>query len=306
LARDPGFATIEPVRTEAAANPLETVPTSADLRVVSAGPAPEPELLVVPRARVRWTAFRYRVRSESSRHRVAVSRSLKRLGAFHLDHALWAVPHRVGEPDPTGPTVASIRGAGGEAEAYEVVADHPDAADLDARLAAATDRLWDGFFNQVDRLTYAIEQGAAPASVADPLDELRFVHRHLTARDMLRRDAHARASHRLDVCIDLCRDLVPPDDPLFRPRAGRVALGPSQNWVTADDLAEYVVPVDDLPSVGWEQAFGEFERTIYQPAADRPVLHHGVFSLTCVPAEWPPIGARLLQRIQIFGASLDE
>src|SRR5690348_12613733 len=62
---------------------------------------------------VSWRVITYRLPAEPSRHRVAVWRELRRLGAVTLQQGTWAVPD--GEPFEASlsQVVASIKAAGG-------------------------------------------------------------------------------------------------------------------------------------------------------------------------------------------------
>src|SRR5690242_21328911 len=61
-----------------------------------------------------WRVITYRLPAEPSRHRVAVWRELRRLGAVALQQGTWAVPD--GEPFATGfaQVVEAIKAAGGQ------------------------------------------------------------------------------------------------------------------------------------------------------------------------------------------------
>src|SRR5689334_938273 len=63
---------------------------------------------------VSWRVITYRLPAEPSRHRVAVWRELRRLGAVALQQGAWAVP--AGEPFEAGfaQVVEAIKAAGGQ------------------------------------------------------------------------------------------------------------------------------------------------------------------------------------------------
>jgi DNA-binding transcriptional regulator PaaX len=79
-----------------------------------------------------WRVITYRLPPEPSRHRVAVWRELRRLGAVSLQQGAWAVPD--GEPFEAGfaQVVEEIKAAGGQPVVLAVADDQVSVAQLEA------------------------------------------------------------------------------------------------------------------------------------------------------------------------------
>jgi len=83
-----------------------------------------------------WRVITYRLPAEPSRHRVAVWRELRRLGAVALQQGTWAVPD--GEPFVTGfaQVVEAIKTAGGHPVVLAIANDDASAAQLEELFTA--------------------------------------------------------------------------------------------------------------------------------------------------------------------------
>lgn len=88
-----------------------------------------------------WRVITYRLPAEPSRHRVAVWRELRRLGAVALQQGTWAVPD--GEPFEVGFTqvVEAIKAAGGQPVVL-AVAEEASAAQLEELFTAQREAEW--------------------------------------------------------------------------------------------------------------------------------------------------------------------
>src|SRR5438034_9140696 len=89
-----------------------------------------------------WRVITYRLPPEPSRHRVAVWRELRRLGAVSLQQGAWAVPD--GEPFEAGfaQVVEVIRAAGGQPVVLAVADDQASAGQLEALFTAQREAEW--------------------------------------------------------------------------------------------------------------------------------------------------------------------
>src|SRR5215468_6288915 len=84
-----------------------------------------------PVSPVSWRVITYRLPAEPSRHRVAVWRELRRLGAVALQQGTWAIPD--GEPFDAGvaQVVDSITAAGGQPVVLTIADDEANATQLE-------------------------------------------------------------------------------------------------------------------------------------------------------------------------------
>lgn len=64
---------------------------------------------------MKWLLLCYTVPSDTSRHRVAVWRELRRVGAVSPQQAVWALPDQTGSRQALDQVKALVEGAGGEA-----------------------------------------------------------------------------------------------------------------------------------------------------------------------------------------------
>lgn len=67
---------------------------------------------------VDWLLLLYRLPVEPSRHRVAVWRHLRRLGAVHLEGGTWALPHNLGTERSIREVATTVRESGGVAFSF--------------------------------------------------------------------------------------------------------------------------------------------------------------------------------------------
>ena len=65
-----------------------------------------------------WRVIIYRLAAEPSRHRVAIWRELRRLGAVPLQQGTWAVPQGEGFDTGFAQVTAAIQAAGGRPWCY--------------------------------------------------------------------------------------------------------------------------------------------------------------------------------------------
>jgi hypothetical protein len=156
---------------------------------------------------VSWRVITYRLPVEPSRHRVAVWRELRRLGAVALQQGTWAVPD--GEPFDTGfaQVVEAIKAAGGQ-PVVMTVAEEASAAQLEALFTAQRDAEWGEFLSDCGKyeteLAGEIEKGKLTLAELDEeeqsLDRLRRWYRTIRARDLFGAPSAATAERRLKEC----------------------------------------------------------------------------------------------------------
>src|SRR6478609_8439493 len=95
---------------------------------------------------VDWVLLTYRLPAEPSRHRVAVWRELRRVGAVSLQQAAWAVPARPDFVDAVGRAVELIERADGDVLVFDAdPRGDAMAARLEALFTAEREAEWHEF-----------------------------------------------------------------------------------------------------------------------------------------------------------------
>ncbi|MFF8836941.1 Chromate resistance protein ChrB [Streptomyces sp. NPDC015130] len=164
--------------------------------------------------RVRWLVLLVRLPASPSRHRVAVWRELRKVGALSLGQGVWAVPDVPAFADGVARAV-ELAGAvdGGEAVTLEAGGrSEADAARLQAMFTAARSADWAEFLADCGKFEEEIakEIRIAKFTLAEleeeeqSLERLRRWHRDLTARDVFGAPEAAGAAERLKRCAAAC------------------------------------------------------------------------------------------------------
>ncbi len=154
---------------------------------------------------VSWRVITYRVPADPSRHRVAIWRELRRLGAVPLQQGTWAVPDR--EPFNTGfaEVVDGIRAAGGEAVVLAVADDEASTAQLETLFTAQREAEWVEFVSDCGKyeaeLAGEVAKGKLTLAELDEeeesLERLRRWYRAIRGRDLFGAPGAADAEQRL-------------------------------------------------------------------------------------------------------------
>src|SRR5215510_4352336 len=157
-----------------------------------------------------WRLITYRLPAEPSRHRVAVWRELRRLGAVSLQQGAWAVPD--GEPFEAGfaQVVEEIKAAGGQPVVLAVADDQASVAQLEALFTAQREAEWGEFLSDCGKyeaeLADEVAKGKLTLAELDEeeqsLDRLRRWYRAIRARDVFGAPSAAAAERRLKDCGD--------------------------------------------------------------------------------------------------------
>jgi hypothetical protein len=164
---------------------------------------------------VRWVVLVLKVPAEPSRHRVAVWRELRRIGALPLGQGVWAVPDVPVFADGTARAITMTEQAGGQATALQAVGRGPaDAARFEAMFTAARSADWVEFLADCGKFEQELAKEIAIAKFTlaeleeeeQSLNRLRRWHRDLTARDVFGAPEAARAAERLRDCTAACED----------------------------------------------------------------------------------------------------
>jgi DNA-binding transcriptional regulator PaaX len=156
-----------------------------------------------------WLLVTYRLPAEPSRHRVAVWRELRRLGAVSLQQATWALPARRDLADAIAKVVALVEAAGGEAFTFDAAPrDETSGSRLEELFTAQREEEWTEFLAECRKFDAEIDKEIRIRKfTAAELDEeeqnLERLHRWF--RDLRRRDvfvapSQAEAEGRLKEC----------------------------------------------------------------------------------------------------------
>jgi hypothetical protein len=154
---------------------------------------------------VSWRVITYRLPADPSRHRVAIWRELRRLGAVPLQQGTWAVP--AGEPFDAGfaKVTEAIAAAGGMPVALAVAEDQASVAQLEELFTAQHDAEWAEFIADCGKyeaeLAGEVAKGKLTLAELDEeeqsLERLRRWYRAIRARDLFGAPGAAAAERRL-------------------------------------------------------------------------------------------------------------
>jgi hypothetical protein len=154
---------------------------------------------------VSWRVITYRLPADPSRHRVAIWRELRRLGAVALQQGTWAVP--AGEPFDAGfaKVTEAIAVAGGQPVVLAVADDEASVAQLEALFTAQREAEWGEFIADCGKydaeLAGEVAKGKLTLAELDEeeqsLERLRRWYRAIRARDLFGAPGAAAAERRL-------------------------------------------------------------------------------------------------------------
>jgi len=159
----------------------------------------------------------YRVPPEPSRHRVAVWRELRKVGAIPLQQATWILPNRREFADAVARAVALVERGGGEALVLDVTGtDVATTARLEQTFTEAREAEWTEFLSECGKFEAEIEKEIRTAKFTaaeldeeeQNLDRLRRWFRELRARDLFVAPSQEQAERRLKACIEVLEDFA--------------------------------------------------------------------------------------------------
>ncbi|GAB2857192.1 hypothetical protein GCM10022221_65980 [Actinocorallia aurea] len=168
-----------------------------------------------PETAGQWVVLVLKIPAEPSRHRVAVWRELRRIGALSLGQGVWAVPDVPVFADGIARALTLTGNAGGQALTLSASGRAPeDAARFRALFTAARSADWTEFLADCGKFEAEIakEIGKAKFTLAEleeeeqSLERLRRWHRDLTARDVFGAPEAGEAAARLKTCAAVCED----------------------------------------------------------------------------------------------------
>jgi hypothetical protein len=158
-----------------------------------------------------WVVLTYRLPTEPSRHRVAVWRELRRVGALSLQQATWAVPARSHFIDAVSRAVSLVDRAGGEALVFDAQPKDGKAEEwLEQAFTAERDEEWGEFIAECAKFEQEIDKEIETEKfTAAELDEeeqnlerLQRWFRELRGRDVFVAGAQDPAEKRLKECAE--------------------------------------------------------------------------------------------------------
>jgi hypothetical protein len=156
-----------------------------------------------------WTVLAVRLPAEPSRHRVAVWRELRRVGALSLGQGVWALPVTPAFEQGLEHAVALIERGGGDALLLEACGrDQAQAERLEALFTASRQEEWAEFIAECGKYEAEIEREFAQEKFTlaeldeeeQSLDRLRRWYRDLKLRDLFGAPSASDAESRLKRC----------------------------------------------------------------------------------------------------------
>jgi hypothetical protein len=159
----------------------------------------------------------YRLPTEPSRHRVAVWRELRRVGAISLQQATWAVPARREFVEAVDRAVELIGRADGDVLIFEAVPRGDDTeTKLETLFTEQREAEWTEFLAECTKFDEEIAKeiriekftAAELDEEEQNLDRLRRWFRELRARDIFGAPSQREAEQRLKQCIERLEDFA--------------------------------------------------------------------------------------------------
>ncbi|MFD3656482.1 Chromate resistance protein ChrB [Streptomyces sp. NPDC058620] len=164
---------------------------------------------------MQWLVLVIKLPAEPSKHRVAVWRELRKVGALSLGQGIWAVPDVQVFADGVRRAVRLTERAEGQVVTLQASGRGPeDAARFEALFTAARSEDWTEFLADCGKFEAEIakEISVAKFTLAEleeeeqSMERLRRWHRDLTARDVFGAPEAAEATERLKQCTAACED----------------------------------------------------------------------------------------------------
>jgi hypothetical protein len=164
---------------------------------------------------VEWVVVTYHLPTEPSRHRVAVWRELRRVGAISLQQATWAVPARPEFMEAVERAIELIERADGDVLVFDAVP-RGDAmiTELETRFTDEREAEWVEFLAECAKFEREIAKEIrikkfTPAELDEEeqnFDRLRRWFRDLRTRDLFGAPSQPDAEQRLKECNDRLDD----------------------------------------------------------------------------------------------------
>lgn len=170
---------------------------------------------MIERNLARWLVLVVRVPADPSRHRVAVWRELRRIGALSLGQGTWAVPDVPGFAGGVTRVIELARRGEGEVVVLDATGHtEQDGARLEALFTAERTEEWTEFLADCAKFDAEIDKEirnhkltmAELEEEEQSLERLRRWHRELKARDVFGAPTAAEADQRLKHCAERLAD----------------------------------------------------------------------------------------------------
>ena len=157
-----------------------------------------------------WRLITYRLPAEPSRHRVAVWRELRKLGAVPLQQGTWVLPEGEGFDAGLTQVIATISDAGGQPVVLRVDDDDVGTVSLQDLFTAQREAEWGEFLSDCGKyeaeLAGEIAKGKLTLAELDEeeesLERLRRWYRAIRARDVYGAPNAADSERLLKECSD--------------------------------------------------------------------------------------------------------
>jgi ABC-type sugar transport system substrate-binding protein len=158
----------------------------------------------------------YRLPAEPSRHRVAIWRELRRLGAVPLQQGTWAVPRGEGFDAGFAQVTEAIKVAGGQPVVLAVAGRDAADARLEAQFTGQREAEWAEFVADCGKyeaeLAGELAKGKlTPAELDEEeqsLDRLRRWYRTIRTRDLFGAPSAPLADRRLKECTEALEEFA--------------------------------------------------------------------------------------------------
>ncbi|MFL5766568.1 MAG: Chromate resistance protein ChrB [Actinomycetota bacterium] len=156
-----------------------------------------------------WLLITYRLPSEPSRHRVAVWRQLRRVGAVPLQQATWALPARGDLVQAIAKVVGLVEAAEGEVFTFDArTRDETSGARLEELFTMQREEEWAEFLSECGKFDGELDKeirirkftAAELDEEEQNLERLRRWFRDLRRRDVFVAASQADAEQRLKGC----------------------------------------------------------------------------------------------------------
>ena len=153
-----------------------------------------------------WTVLAVRLPAEPSRHRVAVWRELRRVGALSLGQGVWALPASPAFQQGLERALGLIERGEGEAVILDARGrDETQAARLEELFTVAREEEWVEFISECDKYEAELDRELAEQKFTlaeldeeeQSLERLRRWYRELKLRDLFGAPSGAEADRRL-------------------------------------------------------------------------------------------------------------
>jgi hypothetical protein len=157
-----------------------------------------------------WRVIIYRLPAEPSRHRVAIWRELRRLGAVPLQQGTWAVPEGEGFDSGFAQVIEAIKTAGAQPVVLAVTGQDADDANLEALFTEQREAEWAEFLSDCAKyeteLAGEVAKGKLTLAELDEeeqsLERLRRWYRAIRGKDLFGASSAPLAEQRLKECAE--------------------------------------------------------------------------------------------------------